>query len=454
MQGNAKNTDPVPQDSIEFRHVHQLAIDDRGLLRYLYNAPDAIIIYNDSNVINYLNLKVTTLLGYHYSELLGQRVDGLFLPEHLEHVPLLQRPLSEAFSQLRDRMLVKKNGTVVELESSEQLLPDNHFIMILRDNRWRKRSQDEFRKAIKSEIYEKLFIKLRLFMHGEGMLMNLNRLTLFLENTASLEEPQILDRFIVATDEFKKMIYPELQSIGRYLEALRIDDSPPQQGEITLPKGHFIIEYTEKLRSIFDTASRTFGHNESADRLRIIIRHTADIRMMIKAIKKVIVNTSRDIESFFICSPAEIIKMIVKKYQLNIETVTISLTNLLENQSIIMNSSEFGGVVEILIDNSVEALVDYAQDRDNFEPRIDITLSMTNDKVRVAIKDNGPGVKQEHHSLLFKDGFTTKGPGHGFGLSYSARVVQKYGGEITYETCPGYGACFVIELLRAYTHNG
>jgi PAS domain S-box-containing protein len=454
MQNDPNKATPLSQDSIEFRHVHQLTIDDRGLLQYLYNAPDAIIIYDDSNIINYLNLKVTTLLGYHYSELLGKRVDEVFLPEHLEHVPLLQKPLSEDFSQVRDRVLVKKNGAIMELESSEQLLPDNRCMMILRDNRWRKRSQDEFRKAIKSEIYEKLFIKLRLFMHGEGMLMNLNRLALFLENTASLEEPQIHDRFIVATEEFKKIIYPELQSIGRYLEALRIDDDTPQPGELTLPEGHSIIEYAEKLNIIFETASRSARYDETDDSLQVIIRRREDIRMMIKAIKKVIVNTSREIERFFTCSPAEIIKLTVKKYQLNIETVTIGITDTLEDQSTIMNGSEFGGICEILLDNAVEALTTHAQGQEDFDPRIDITLSMTNDKIRIEINDNGPGIKKEHQTLLFKDGFTTKGPGHGFGLSYSAKVIQKYGGQLSYESRQNNGACFVIELLRAYTHNG
>jgi PAS domain S-box-containing protein len=454
MQNDPNKATPLSQDSIEFRHVHQLTIDDRGLLQYLYNAPDAIIIYDDSNIINYLNLKVTTLLGYHYSELLGKRVDELFLPEHLEHVPLLQKPLSEDFSQVRDRVLVKKNGAIMELESSEQLLPDNRCMMILRDNRWRKRSQDEFRKAIKSEIYEKLFIKLRLFMHGEGMLMNLNRLALFLENTASLEEPQIHDRFIVATEEFKKIIYPELQSIGRYLEALRIDDDTPQPGELTLPEGHSIIEYAEKLNIIFETASRSARYDETDDSLQVIIRRREDIRMMIEAIKKVIVNTTQEIERFFTCSPAEIIKLTVKKYQLNIETVTIGITDTLEDQSTIMNGSEFGGICEILLDNAVEALTTHAQGQEDFDPRIDITLSMTNDKIRIEINDNGPGIKKEHQTLLFKDGFTTKGPGHGFGLSYSAKVIQKYGGQLSYESRQNNGACFVIELLRAYTHNG
>jgi signal transduction histidine kinase len=117
-----------------------------------------------------------------------------------------------------------------------------------------------------------------------------------------------------------------------------------------------------------------------------------------------------------------------------------------------MNSSELAEVVDILIDNAIESLREYSDGRDDFDPWIDISLSIVNDKLRIEVKDNGPGIKKEHQSLLFKDGFTTKGPGHGFGLSYSVRYIQRYGGNLSYESHPGFGACFVIELLRAY-HN-
>jgi PAS domain S-box-containing protein len=449
QQGSVRSLSKHPIESI---YEVQPSPDDRKFLHYFYHAPDGIIIYDDARIIHYVNQKITKILGFGYSEILGKPIESFFPQDHLAQTPLLHRLNGDSFSQIRDRVLVKKKGTLVELESSEQHLPDNYYIMILRDNRVRRRSQDEFHKAIKSDIYEKLFIKLRLFMHGEGMLMNLNRLTLFLDNTASLSDPQILNRFIDVTEEYRKIVYPELHSIGRYLHALRIDDDGSQSNGIVLPEGYSIIEYADKLKTIFDNASRMFGNQNYSDCITGIVRHKNDIQTMIDTVKKIIKSTSRDIERFFICTPDDIIGATVKKYRYEENRVIFNLTGNLDGQSAIMNSSELAEVTEILIDNAIESLRDYADGREDFDPWIDITLSIVNDKIRIEIKDNGPGIKKEHQTLLFKDGFTTKGPGHGFGLSYSARYTQRYGGNLSYKSHPGFGACFVIELLRAY-HN-
>ena len=435
------------------KQVYQSVVNDHDLLRFIFHAPDAIIIYDDSMTINYCNEKVMTLLGFHYSDLIGKPVHDLFIKEHIDGIPLLHKNNSGMFSRIRDRVLVKRNGSIVELEVNEQILPDDRYIIMLRDNRVRKKAHNEFNQAIKSEIFEKLFIKLRLFMHGEGMLTKLNRITSFLDNTASPEDPKLFDRFNGVTEEFQKIIYPELISIGRYLEALRPNDDVTDTNGVVLPEGRSIIEAAETLKNIFDTALRTFGYQNSADRLRVIIEHQNDIHLMINSIKKTIQNTMRDIERIFICSPGDIISGTVKKFQSQTKSITIGLTDSLDGRSAIMSGSELSKVTGILIENAIEALNNYSQGRDNFDPHIDITLSVTNDKIRIEVKDNGPGIKREHHALLFNDGFTTKGPGHGFGLSYSARFIQKYGGQLTHETRPDCGACFVIELLRAYTGN-
>jgi PAS domain S-box-containing protein len=440
---------PHPIDSI---YDVQPPPDDRKFLDYFYQAPDAIIVYDDAMVIHYVNLKAARLLGYRYSELLGKPVESIFDQDHLTQTPLLHRMNGDRYSQIRDRVLVKKKGTLMELESSEQHLPENYCIMILRDNRMRKRSQDEFRKAIKSDIYEKLFIKLRLFMHGEGMLMNLNRLTLFLDNTASLSEPQILNRFIEVIEEYRKIVYPELHSIGSYLHALRIDGEVSHSNGIVLPGGYSIIDYADTLQGVFDNALRMFGDRKYIDCINTITRHKDDIQMKIGTIKKIIKNTTHDIEQFFICIPDDIIAATVEKYRSEKNGVSFNLIGTLDGQSAIMNGSELAEVVVILIDNARDALRDHSEGREDFEPRIFISSSVVDDKIRIEVKDNGPGIKKEYQTLLFKDGFTTKGPGHGFGLSYSTRCIQRYGGNLSYEFHQGFGACFVIEMLRAY-HN-
>jgi PAS domain S-box-containing protein len=70
-------------------------------------------------------------------------------------------------------------------------------------------------------------------------------------------------------------------------------------------------------------------------------------------------------------------------------------------------------------------------------------------RVRLAIRDDGPGVPGSARARLFDPFFTTKQPGEGtgLGLSVSFGIVAAHGGRLWYEPGPGeLGSCFIIEL--------
>ena len=70
-------------------------------------------------------------------------------------------------------------------------------------------------------------------------------------------------------------------------------------------------------------------------------------------------------------------------------------------------------------------------------------------RVRLTIRDDGPGVPDSARARLFDPFFTTKQPGEGtgLGLSVSFGIVAAHGGLLWYEPGPGeIGSCFIIEL--------
>jgi two-component system, NtrC family, nitrogen regulation sensor histidine kinase NtrY len=71
-------------------------------------------------------------------------------------------------------------------------------------------------------------------------------------------------------------------------------------------------------------------------------------------------------------------------------------------------------------------------------------LSM--DRVRIVVRDNGPGVPDEMRSRLFEPYATTKEKGTGLGLAIVQRIVVEHGGEITYREATKGGAVFEITL--------
>ena len=77
-----------------------------------------------------------------------------------------------------------------------------------------------------------------------------------------------------------------------------------------------------------------------------------------------------------------------------------------------------------------------------------IELRQVDKKVSVVVSDDGPGVPQDMVHRIFDPFFTTRveGEGAGLGLHLSRRIAQECGGELRYESRPGGGARFVMEI--------
>jgi signal transduction histidine kinase len=92
-----------------------------------------------------------------------------------------------------------------------------------------------------------------------------------------------------------------------------------------------------------------------------------------------------------------------------------------------------------LLGNAVEALGDQP------DARIDVTITLSDGTVEVAIADNGPGVPAEHRERIWDPDFTTRKKGTGLGLALVRQTVRAHGGEIELRSSDE-GACFVVRL--------
>ncbi len=68
------------------------------------------------------------------------------------------------------------------------------------------------------------------------------------------------------------------------------------------------------------------------------------------------------------------------------------------------------------------------------------------DVVVLEVADTGKGITPEVEKRLFDPFFTTKENGTGLGLSIAARIVEKQGGALQYQTRPNHGTTFGIIL--------
>jgi signal transduction histidine kinase len=77
--------------------------------------------------------------------------------------------------------------------------------------------------------------------------------------------------------------------------------------------------------------------------------------------------------------------------------------------------------------------------------------------LRIAVRDNGPGLSPEQARRIFEPFYTTKTKGTGLGMAIAKRIVEAHAGRIAVGACagagspdhvPGQGAEIVITLPR------
>jgi signal transduction histidine kinase len=68
------------------------------------------------------------------------------------------------------------------------------------------------------------------------------------------------------------------------------------------------------------------------------------------------------------------------------------------------------------------------------------------DRVRVEVRDDGPGVPDHLRDEIFTPFFTTREKGTGLGLAFVREIVREHGGDVVVENQPGGGACFRFDL--------
>ncbi|KPK36361.1 MAG: hypothetical protein AMK70_02580 [Nitrospira bacterium SG8_35_1] len=119
---------------------------------------------------------------------------------------------------------------------------------------------------------------------------------------------------------------------------------------------------------------------------------------------------------------------------------TIEFTTEIEGSSaLVINGADFKEMLTNLIFNAVDAMPQGGH--------IHLSVKQEDEKVVLAIQDNGVGLSKEDAAHIFDPYFTTKGRGHaGLGLSIAKRFIERHGGSIRVESIKGAGSTFKVEF--------
>ena len=81
--------------------------------------------------------------------------------------------------------------------------------------------------------------------------------------------------------------------------------------------------------------------------------------------------------------------------------------------------------------------------------KIEILVERTDNELSVIFSDSGPGIKEEHHQIIFDPYFSSRTDGVGLGLTIVGELVTEYDGDFTLiDNGPLNGASFKITFRR------
>lgn len=104
-------------------------------------------------------------------------------------------------------------------------------------------------------------------------------------------------------------------------------------------------------------------------------------------------------------------------------------------------------VMTNLLQNALQAI---PQDR---TPKIQLSLTQTEDWIEVQIKDNGSGIAKDDIPHIFEPKFTTKTTGMGLGLAIVKNIIDSLNGSIDFRSVLNEGTIFYIHLYKSKTHE-
>jgi signal transduction histidine kinase len=103
-------------------------------------------------------------------------------------------------------------------------------------------------------------------------------------------------------------------------------------------------------------------------------------------------------------------------------------------------------VLQILV-NLIRNAKHSFDDMSGIEKHITLNITKANDRLKIAVTDNGIGIPPENLLRIFNHGFTTKKNGHGFGLHSGALTAKELGGTLTaFSEGTGRGSRFTLEF--------
>ncbi|HKV48105.1 MAG TPA: ATP-binding protein [Candidatus Acidoferrales bacterium] len=137
----------------------------------------------------------------------------------------------------------------------------------------------------------------------------------------------------------------------------------------------------------------------------------------------------------------------LRSYELRLENIAVICELAADLPPTMADPYQLQQVVLNLLVNAEHAMLE-ARGKGQVQIRTSCAGAGDERRLRLDIADDGPGIDPGIASRVFDPFFTTKPPGIGTGLGLSIvyGIIHQHGGEVTFESFPGEGAKFTLDL--------
>jgi len=381
------------------KEIEQRKKAEEKFRNLLESAPDAIVIVNDTGIIELINAQTEKMFGYARSEIIGNKIE-LLMPVRYEHAHQVHR--TEFFKNPKLRQMGeglelfgrRKNNEEFPVEISLSPLETEDGLLIsaaIRDISEKKHLEKQI-KDININLEKKVQIR-----------------------TAELEgKNKELEQFAyVASHDLQE----PLRTISSFVELLK------QQYESK------IDEHADKYITFIVQAS---------DRMKILINDLLDYSRIGR--EKVLILVDSNI----------ILEQVLADLDKSIKEVNASI----ESEKLPMIEC-YPTELKLLFQNLISNAIKFRR-KDIFLV-IKISAQKEAKSWRFAVRDNGIGIENEFNERIFtifqRLHTRTEYEGSGIGLAHCKKIAELHGGKIWVESIPEVGSDFYFTIAELENNN-
>ena len=194
-------------------------------------------------------------------------------------------------------------------------------------------------------------------------------------------------------------------------------------------------------------SGRTKSDNDTREYAEIITREAERLSRLIDNVLDLArIERGKVAFDFKVGDLAEVLSRGLDVYRYRLEREGMKLTVEIEDglPPVRMDENAMTLVLLNLVDNAVK----YAADGQSLH----VSLRRDGDRVRLAVKDRGPGIDSDETDRIFERFYRARRVrgrpvrGSGIGLSIVKNIDEAHGGDVTVESTPGEGSTFTVSL--------